>query len=360
MPKIAYHVVYKILRQHIESKIIPSGNLMPSENTLAKQFNISRTTARKVLQMLADDGYIASRAGVGWEVLSPEPAIKPRERQWVIGVDSDAFPGLYYYHQYLLEGIKQAAREVHCRLVLCNFNSSEEIEACTEHAVIVINLSHEYCAEYGKLAGRGTPVIFVNREFENPKFSGFAVDYRREASRAVEYLLLLNHRRIAMVAGPPALSLEARVDGWYQAFAQAGLEAPTELLYRNLTVQEMAARLKADRPTAAFLREGERVPIFAMAAERAGLRIPEDISLICFDDMSNDPITDFPVSHIRMPLHAIGRQVLFHAVDRLENPELGPCHKQLEADLVINSSCRRLDCGGAIRHKRRGGCPAVS
>ncbi|MBS1370624.1 MAG: LacI family DNA-binding transcriptional regulator [Lentisphaeria bacterium] len=344
MPKIAYHVVYNMLRREIEGRLIPAGQLMPSENKLAEKYSISRTTARKVLQMLAEKGYIASRAGVGWEVLSPAPDKPELNRRRIIGVDSELSPGLYYYYPHLLDGIKQAAKEYDCRLVISNFSSPDELKKGEEDALLVINIRNEEYQEYEKLADRGIPVVFINRYLDNPKFSCFAVNYQHEAGRAVEYLLLTGHHRIAMIAGRGTRHLvEPRINGFYQAFTAFELEPPEELIYRDLSVKELAEKLRRDRPTAAFLMDGGKLPGFMLAAECAGMRIPDDISLICFDDVSDNPLTEQPVSHIRMPLRAMGAAALRHAIQRLEDSSCRPEHRFVGADLVINSSCRKLN-----------------
>ncbi len=344
MPKIAYHVVFNMLRREIEGRLIPAGQLMPSENKLAEKYNISRTTARKVLQMLAEKGYIASRAGVGWEVLSPTPGKPEQNRQWIIGVDTEFSPGLYYYYPHLLEGIKLAAKEADCRLAIANFDVAGEHRKGDEDALIVVNVRSEDYQEYEKLAERGVPVVMINRYLDNPKFSCFAVNYQRESGRAVEYLLQTGHHRIAMIAGRGSRHLvEPRINGFYQAFAAFELEPPEDLIYRDLAVKELAEKLKRDHPTAAFLMDGGKLPNFMLAAERAGLRVPEDISIICFDDMSDDPLMEFPISHIRMPLKAMGQMALRHAIRRLEDSTCRTERKFIDADLVINSSCRKLN-----------------
>lgn len=340
MPKIAYNVVYHELRRKIEGRLFLPGSRMPSENTLAEQYQISRTTARKVLQMLADKGYIASRAGIGWEVKSSEPNTGGDVRRWTIGVDTIASDWSSYYHKHLLGGMRDAVRGTGSVLSIVGDADNPEYWLEDKVDALVLMWPHpDHYARYIALAEQGVPVVFINREAPNPAISTFAVDYVRESRRAVEYLLLTGHRDIAMIGGG-AISMEWREHGFYQAFAARGLEVPKHLIMRDYTVQQQAEVLAKYRPSAAFILFGCAVTNFILATERAGMQIPRDMSLICFDDMSDNPVTDFPLTHIRMPLFNMGRDAVIHAIRRLQNPAEKPLHVMYDADLCINSSCR--------------------
>ncbi len=340
MPKIAYNVVYHELKRKIEGRLFPPGSCMPSENTLATQYQISRTTARKVLQMLSDKGFIASRAGVGWEVRSSDPDSGDDIRRWTIGVDTITSDWSMYYHKHLLAGMHDAIRD--SRSILSVIGDASRPERWLEEKVDALVLMWprpEHYDQYAALARQGIPVVFINREAPCREISSFAIDYTVEARRAVEYLLLTGHRDIAMIGGG-ATSMEWRENGYFQAFAARNLEVPKHLVMRDFSVQQQAEVLEKYRPSAAFVVFGMAVVNFILAAERAKLRIPDDLSLICFDDMSDNPMTDFPLTHIRMPLFNMGRDAVNHALRRLKNPEEKPVRVTYDADLCINSSCR--------------------
>lgn len=87
MPKIAYNAIHADLLWKMEAGLIAPGDRLPSENELVKRYDVSRMTMRKVLRMLADEGYLASRAGVGWEVLRTNRQEPTGRKIWRIGVD---------------------------------------------------------------------------------------------------------------------------------------------------------------------------------------------------------------------------------------------------------------------------------
>ncbi len=340
MPKIAYSAVYEELCRRIEGRMLQPGQLMPPENKLAEKYEISRTTARKVLQMLADKGLIVSKAGVCWAVLRSTPNPDGHKRQLTIGVDSILPDWGFYYHKHLMQGISDAAQRTNCRLEMVDVNDVENLSRRNIDGMLIMWGRDEFFPNYAELAESGKPVVMINRQPPSRRISTFSVDYTQEARRAVEYLLLCGHRDIALVGGGYSPSMEQRQNGFYQAFAARNLPVPEHLIWHDLNVDVLSGMLKKHRPTAAFFLFGILIPTFVIASERVGMRIPDDISILCFDDMSDNPVSDFPISCIRMPLYQMGEAALLHTVQRIEKPETRVCSRIFGADLCINSSCR--------------------
>ncbi len=341
MPKLAYNVVYADLLRQIEGGVIVPGDRLPSENELVKRYSVSRMTIRKVLRLLAEEGRLDSRAGVGWEVLGTERPECPGRKVWRIGIDWLPSISSRSYRDRILQGIQEAAEGRNVTLVYNDYWKPELRRADALDALILqhpkgLEAVEEFC-DWEK------PVCFINRRPANPGFSCLSVDYVQEAKRAVEYLLRIGHRKIAYLALPcNNYASQQRKKGWRRAFFDNGLIPPKELVFVAGNKTDISEMLQRYRPTAVFLALASQFTWFLLSVERAKLRIPEDLSVICFDDMSDIPYVGFPVSHIRMPLATMGHQALEHVVERLEKPETPPLHRMFEADLAINSSCRAL------------------
>lgn len=317
------------------------GDRLPSENELVKRYSVSRMTIRKVLRLLAEEGRLDSRAGVGWEVLGTERPECPGRKVWRIGIDWLPSISSRSYRDRILQGIQEAAEGRNVTLVYNDYWKPELRRADALDALILqhpkgLEAVEEFC-DWEK------PVCFINRRPANPGFSCLSVDYVQEAKRAVEYLLRIGHRKIAYLALPcNNYASQQRKKGWRRAFFDNGLIPPKELVFVAGNKTDISEMLQRYRPTAVFLALASQFTWFLLSVERAKLRIPEDLSVICFDDMSDIPYVGFPVSHIRMPLATMGHQALEHVVERLEKPETPPLHRMFEADLAINSSCRAL------------------
>lgn len=341
MPKIAYNAIHADLLWKMEAGLIAPGDRLPSENELVKRYDVSRMTMRKVLRMLADEGYLASRAGVGWEVLRTNRQDPAGRKMWRIGVDRLPYYFARCYRDRILQGIQEAAEGRNVTLV---YNDYWKPELRRADALDALIMQHprglDVVEEFG---GWEKPVCFINRRPKNPAYSCLAVDYVLEAKRAVEYLLRIGHRRIGFLAfSANNYASQQRKKGWQRAFSDNGLVPPKELVISVGSKTDIGEALLQHRPTAVLLPFTSLLSCFLLSAERVKLRIPEDLSVICFDDLSDMPQLDMPISYIRMPLVTMGHVALEHVVNCLEKPETPPLHRTFEADLAVNSSCRAL------------------
>ena len=166
------------------------------------------------------------------------------------------------------------------------------------------------------------PFVFVNRREPG---SGRNVSMREEdAGRiAAEHLIALGHTRLGQVAGPLGLdTARRRAEGFAEAAISAGLPRPALI---EAPFQEAGACHAIDelmdgipRPTGVFISNLNQAIGGLAGVRRRGLRVPDDVSLVSYDD---DPLTEYlevPLTTIRMPLHALGEQAisaLAHQVD---------------------------------------------
>ncbi|MGN8027434.1 LacI family DNA-binding transcriptional regulator [Microbacterium sp. 22242] len=165
-----------------------------------------------------------------------------------------------------------------------------------------------------RLDRSGIPVILVDREMPGEAFRSVSVDDVEGGYLAVAHLLALGRRRIAVVAGPPSIPQVAdRIDGARRAVAEhpdASLEvieadALTVLAGRDAGERICAA---AVRPDAVFaVNDLLAVGVLqALALAGSGVRVPDDVALIGYDDIDFAASTVVPLSSIRQPARALG------------------------------------------------------
>ncbi|MEW2472198.1 LacI family DNA-binding transcriptional regulator [Micromonospora gifhornensis] len=163
--------------------------------------------------------------------------------------------------------------------------------------------------------------------------------------RATEYLIGLGHRRIGFIAGPPQLMCSrARMDGYRAALEAAGIAFDEALVCPGDFYHEAGfvggGRLLglADPPTAIFASSDQMALGVYEAVRRRGLRIPDDISVVGFDDLPEVRWCSPPLTTVRQPLSEMGmlaaRTVLRLAKgERVESPRV-----ELATELVIRDS----------------------
>lgn len=161
---------------------------------------------------------------------------------------------------------------------------------------------------------------------------------------AMEHLLSLGHKRIAFVGKPALTSSQDRLDGYLTALDKQDIEVERELIRISETssITSGYAEVKellqmADKPTAVFMANDVMAMGAIKAVEDSGLSVPEDISIVGFDDIPLAQYSSPPLTTVRQPAYEKGVRAAEMLVEYLENEEK-PESITLDIDLVIRES----------------------
>jgi LacI family transcriptional regulator len=163
--------------------------------------------------------------------------------------------------------------------------------------------------------------------------------------QATEHLISLGHRRIGFIAGPPRLLCSrARLDGYRAALEAAGLDVDRELLRQGDFYHESgfaggASLLDAGQPPTAIFASSDQMALGVHEAVRQrGLRVPDDVSVVGFDDLPEVRWSSPPLTTVRQPLSEMG-QLAARTVLRLAAGErIESLRVELATDLVVRDS----------------------
>ena len=346
--KKSYHYLYSDLMRQIEERKLLPGMTLLSENTMASTYGVSRPTVRRALKMLEKDNAIVRRPGVGSFVNDRRNPVSAMEcRQLMIGTDmigSDA----WFYQGMIFKGLKESCERNSCQLTLVNKNDLQSGSVHVDGLILASVLTDEF-DYYADLAATGLPVAVINRFPARPELAYFSVDYRRETVKAVDYMLMLGHRRIAVLGASDGESAPGqRTEGWKMAYSRRGLEAPLELSFPFSEMcgagnDKLVAFLKENQITGVFVTLGALIPVVAQAMARAGLRAPDNLMLMCFDDMEETlKLLGLPVSYVKMPLQEMGQVAVEYLIKRYQNPNEPTARRLFDASLIINSGLNNL------------------
>lgn len=211
---------------------------------------------------------------------------------------------------------------------------------------VILLLSQLTERQTGELVARGLPFVVIDPTAEpGPEVSSVGVTNWSGGLAATKHLVDLGHRRVAIITGPPELlSSRARLDGYRAALEMAGLSVDEELVrpgdFRVRAGYEHAMALFALAlpPTAIFAGNDLSALGVLRAAREAGLSVPEDISVVGFDDIPLSAWSTPSLTTVRQPLMemaAVAVQTL------LESAESGGTLKrrvELATDLVVRES----------------------
>jgi LacI family transcriptional regulator len=210
-------------------------------------------------------------------------------------------------------------------------------------------------AHLDKLRRRNIPTVILDRRVEGWEVDSVYADSLSGAKALVQHLIGLGHRQIAMISGPINTSTaEDRVAGYCMALTAAGIAIDPRLIqrgeYRVISGEDLTYRLLDTglNPTAIFAANNALAMGVVDALGKRGLRIPQDIALVCFDDLPNASHL-FPfLTVVAQPVYEMGVHAAQLLLSRLESKaNLQPRHVVLPTRLIVRHSCgSKLSAGG--------------
>ncbi|MDG0789747.1 LacI family transcriptional regulator [Cohnella ginsengisoli] len=204
----------------------------------------------------------------------------------------------------------------------------------------------------------GVPIALFSHERDELSVDSVTVDDYLGGYRATEYLIELGHARIGMV-GEDTISSQERIRGYRQALRDSGIKTEESLIrVGGHTIDgaaEQAGHLleRADRPTAIF-GYNDICAVGAMLAARArGIRMPDELSVIGFDDTMLCHIVEPKLSSVSMPTQEMGDQVVNLLIRRIEDADMPKQRLRLLPELALRGSTSRPGGDEAIERSGR-------
>ncbi|MFC4762881.1 LacI family DNA-binding transcriptional regulator [Dyella koreensis] len=257
----------------------------------------------------------------------------------------------------VIRGIEQVAHENGYSVLLGETQSSLVREQAYADMVAarqadgIITMSHRVPAI--PIDGR-LPVVNACEYVKDSQISSVYIDNVMAAGAAVDYLVTLGHRDIAFIAGPSSSPICVdREQGYQLALQRAKIPAnPALTAVGDFSIEagERAIELflSQGQTFSAVFCSNDEMAIGAMRALSAhGLRVPDDVSVVGFDDIRFARYTSPSLTTVAQPKNALGREAMTMMIELLNDPEVPPRKRVLSADLVVRGST-------APRASRRG------
>jgi DNA-binding LacI/PurR family transcriptional regulator len=262
----------------------------------------------------------------------------------------------------MLEGIYDEAEKKEYEVVVVGIsedvNLQRVLDNLDQHSVDgIIACASNFPAQalIEILEKRNIPIISVNRRIDHPRIPCITVDFENATYQRTRYLINMNHRRIGILTGPNREPGPAHLLGYQKAMQEAGLEInPAWHQSGLLTVeggfQTMNALLYISilKSPTAVITSNDLMALGAMDAIRMqGLRVPEDISVVGFDDIIMAAHSNPPLTTISMPKFRIGKIAIQLLDQILVNKELETRNSLIvmESPLIVRMStiARKLE-----------------
>jgi LacI family transcriptional regulator len=303
--------------------------------------DVAPDTRETVLQVVREHGFSRNR---GARALS-------RGRTGFVGLTLPLIADAYFGP--ILSGASEALYEEDMRIILGPTRHEHDREVTLLERLVrestdgaILMLPSESEAELRALQAQGYPFVVVDPMEPPPDgIPCVSAMHASGAKQATEHLLTLGHRRIGAIAGAEGwYATEERLLGFRAALAGAGMLPDPELIRHSdwqIPAGEAAAEAilsHPDPPTAIF-GYNDHVAIGALnAARKRGLRVPDDLSIVGFDDTFQSRIVWPQLTTVRQPLQELGRTGVNLLMRLLEGQRVEALRMELSTTLVVRAS----------------------
>ena len=192
----------------------------------------------------------------------------------------------------------------------------------------------------------GIPVVLFNRDQQDARLSSVTTDNYAGGRAIAEHLVATGHRRIGYIAGFEGASTQRdREQGLLDGLAAAGraLYAREPGNFDHPTARAAALEMfaGADRPDAVFVcNDHMAFAVMDVLRSKIGLRVPEDVSVIGFDDVPLAAWAAYDLTSFRQPVNRMVARTVTTLMDQIEKSDLGPQRVQIKGELILRGSSR--------------------
>lgn len=255
----------------------------------------------------------------------------------------------------IVRGAETAARKAGYRLLLCNSESDLRLEkdyvsdlvAHRVEGLLIAPVGDKSAGHLGRLVDQRFPIVLLDRQVEGLACDSVTLDNTDAARRLMAHLIGVGHRRIAILTDADDVSTgRERLLGVRQALEEAGLPFEDDLIFHTTTDQIGGYRATQlilglpQRPTAIFAVNNMTAVGVMQALRQASLRVPEDISLVCFDDVQHLAVISPFLTVVDQPAETMARVATQLLLERIGgNAGKQPRIVTFPGNLIVRQSC---------------------
>ncbi|MEB3963196.1 LacI family transcriptional regulator [Streptomyces kunmingensis] len=331
----------------------------PTIKTVAARAGVGRTTVSRVVNgselvsEKAREAVLAAIAELGYVPNSVARGLVTRRTNAVALVipESESRLGSEPYFSAVIRGVSAALADTRTQLQLMLVRDQAERDQLTQSVaerrvdgVLLVSV-HEHDVLPSLLESAGLPTVLAGRRREDDPLSYVCSDNRGGAAAAVRHLLDRGRRRIATVAGPQDMEVgRSRLHGCQEALVQAGIPARDHLVAVGDFTEEGAREAmrslleRAPDLDAVFAASDLMAAGILLELRAQGRRVPQDVSVVGFEDSYLARHTNPPLTTVRQPTEEIGGTIARTLLREIENPALPRTRLVLDTELVVRES----------------------
>ena len=361
-----YRRIQNTLRGRIRKGDWLPGQALPSRRTLCSEFGTTHVTLDKAIEGLIREGLLRAARGSGTFVATA-PARALRIGVVIKRGDAEETLGEHwdenFYFGPLFRGIRDGVTGKPVEIIYSHIQRGDYEGFYRETALdgmLLILPSLEDVPTLHALTAAGVVYVAVGFSTNDPADAALPcvdTNNRQGASDAVNHLLTLGHQRIAIInLATSHANHHDRLEGYFDALAAAGVAVvPDDLvLYPTYTVDRFDPHIEAwisriqispGLPTAIFACDYIMALTTLRVLRRYGLRVPEDISLVAFDDPLSAAHLTPPLTTLRQPVHRLGLLAAHRLLEALQAGSASAAGPLLGKQVLLNELVLRESTG---------------
>ncbi|MFQ5708955.1 MAG: GntR family transcriptional regulator [bacterium] len=340
------------LIEQIDQGVIRPNEQIPTEEELVGKTGLARATVRQAIQNLVNLGYLFRKRGLGTFVIDRKA---DDHRQTIVGVLVPDIRG--GYAPELARGTgDEAARNQHS-IIICNTDDSlvrADIHAdrLIEHAVGGVIFVPTAASDkknrslVEKFTRKNIPVVLADRAIPDVEIDCVTTDNFHGAYELTKYLILKGHEKIAILLSTLFTTENQRLEGYKQALTEHHIPVDPSLIFakpepyvEKVYLEHVRAILRQqEKFTAVFAGHDRIAYLFYSVAHEMGISIPEDLSLIGYDDLAFANSYSATLTTMHQPIHEMGEESMKLLLSRIGGDQSGPKKIVLRSRLVERAS----------------------
>ena len=361
------------IKSKIAAKQLKAGDQLGSHAELASSYHVSLITVKKALTTLIHEGIVFTRVGKGTYVARPTIA-RPANIHPTIGLVIRDIRSPFFSR--VMHSVEDAAYKLGFHVLLSNTSDEAgkeeaQIAQFQEYGVkglIIASMSHKYYATptIRKLLDEEFPFVMVSYiADEDIPFVGS--DHELGGYIATNYLIKLGYQKIGYVNGEKGNMVgDLRLRGYERALKDHRQRYDRRLVfhlegkgewhdYESGYAIGKRFRKMSIKPDALFIYNDLSALGFEDALLEQGLKIPDDVALVGFDDIERGEYAPVPLTTVRQPTDLIGKQAV-ELLQKLMQGKTDSIRVVLKPELVVRESCgkkrRHVSLGNGQRERR--------
>ena len=335
------------LREAIHSGSIPPDAKLPSESEMMKQYGVGRITIRNALNVLLSEGLLIKHQGKGTFVRTVSSA-SSRVVTALLDMNNT------YFVSYYVDGLREVMTEDKCHLNILDTSTDagilfRRLESCLDSrdSGVIFQLAHhadektteKLCRIANRFREYNIPCLMIDSYLSKADFSMVYFDDYGGGARVAEHLAAFRHKRCGVIYDPQYVDSSKRSVGFRTAAAEYGIEKVVMIEYHDNLEKTLVRTIRSENITGIFCYNDKIALKCMRLLSISGIRVPQDVSVIGFDDTYIAQSTDPHLTSISHPKTEMGRRCARAMLGLMDGSVKWPYTYIYPAYLVKRDTC---------------------